>query len=60
MKAMKFVIVYVLLLMVAILVIPGCGAGSKIVTYPSQNHADYEPDGPWERGEPSPSYIPVY
>ena len=27
-----------------------------LVTYPSPDPKDYEPGGPWERGEPSPSY----
>jgi len=59
MKTLKLVIVCLLLLMLAILAIPGCDTGGDdIVTYPSTNPADYEPGGPWERGEPSPSYPP--
>ena len=58
MKTMKSVIVCILLLMLAILAVPGCDMGNDVVTYPSTDPADYEPDGPWERGEPSPSYPP--
>lgn len=35
---------------------PSWIATSELVTYPSPDPADYAPGGPWERGEPSPSY----
>ena len=55
MKVIKMVFICILLLALVILSLFGCDIGKK-VTYPSPDPADYAPGGPWERGEPSPSY----